>query len=304
MVTIRLPHLPWIPRRLHIVVPVLLLMIVAVSGLLDTAVNAFVTPLSPEQTREALHRAQVGAGIAYVSVRALGRVVAVASSTTVNANVGALVNGGASLEVGNVMQPFEQLLDVFGDVLMVSLISVTIQLVLVDVLDAFALQWVLPVGLGLLAIALVIGAAPGGRLRRLSHALVAGAVLAKLLLPVGVQGTESLSERFLQDRAAKAAVVLTETRSDLAAALPSFEEEPGRSWYNPRRVTDRMAALAPERLSDSLNRITESVERAVEASLTWMAVFVLQTIIFPLAIAGLALWLFRITIRRRLPALP
>ncbi len=303
MVTVGLLNLPGMRRRLLVIAPVLVLMIAAVTGILDRTVDAFVTPLSPEETRAVLHRAQVGAGVAYVSVRALGRVVAVASSTTVNANVGAVVNGGASLEVGNVMQPFEQLLDGFGDVLMVSLISVTVQLVLVDVLDAFALQWVLPAGLALLAIALFVGAARTGRTRRIAHALIAGAILAKLILPIGVQGTELLSDRFLRDRADKAATVLNDTRTELAAALPSFDEEPGRAWYNPRRVTDRMAALAPDRLADLLNRITESVERAVEASLTWMAVFVLETIIFPLTIAGLAVWLFRLVLRRRVAIL-
>ena len=297
MVTVSFPRLPGTPRRMLIVVPLLLLLIAGVSGALDRAVNAVVTPLSPAEARAELHRIQLDAGLAYVSVRALGRLVAVASSTTVNANVGALVNGGASLEVGNVMQPFEQLLDGFGDVLMVSLISVTIQLVLVDVLDAFALQWVLPVGLGVLLIAMLIQAPVGGRMRRIAHALVAGAVLAKLLLPVGVQGTESLSDRFLRDRAARSETVLNQTKVDLVAALPSFEEEPGRSWYNPQRVTDRVSALAPDRLAASLSKITDSVERAVEASLTWMAVFVLETVLFPLTIAGLSFWLFRIGLR-------
>ena len=58
-----------------------------------------------------------------------------------------------------------------------------------------------------------------------------------------------------------------------------------------------MAALSPDRLSTSLSRITDSVERAVEASLTWMSVFVLETVLFPLAIAALSLWLFRIGVR-------
>ena len=301
MVAIRLPRLPGSPRRLHIVIPVVVLMFAALAGVVDRAVNVFVPPLSPEQARTVLHRAQVGAAVAYVAVRALGRVVAVASSTTVNASVGVAINGGASLEVGNVMQPFEQLLDGFGDVLMVSLISVTIQLVLVDVLDAFALQWVLPVGLGFLAVALLVQASPTGRLRRLSHALVAGAILAKLLLPVGVEATESLSDRFLRERAANSEKVLNQTRADLVAAVPFLEQQgPDRRWYDvPHRFTDTFSPLSPEHLSESLRKITASVEQAVEASLTWMAVFVLETIIFPLTTAGLAVWLFRTAIRRR-----
>jgi hypothetical protein len=298
MVTLRLPGLP---GRLHLVVPVVLLMLAAAAGVLDRAVDAFVPPLSPVQARAILHKAQAGAAVAYVAVRALGRVVAVASSTTVNASVGVAVNGGASLEVGNVMQPFEQLLDGFGDVLMVSLISVSIQLILVDVFDSFALQWVLPAGLGLLLIALLVRAPASGRLRRLAHLLVAVAILAKLLLPLGAGVTESLSDRFLRERAADSAKVINQTRTDLEAAVPSFDEEPGRASYDPRRLTDRLAALSPDRLSDSLHKITDSVEHAVTASLNWMAVFVLETILFPLATAGFALWLFRTAVRSRAP---
>jgi hypothetical protein len=298
MATPDVPVPPPFRRRLLLIVALLAVLLAAASGGIDRALDALVTPLSPAQTRVVLKRTEVGAATAFVAVRALGRAVAVLASTTVNAEVGAVVHGGASLEIGNVLRPFEQLLDAFGDVLMVSLVSVTIQLVLVDVLDAFALRWVLPAGLALLALAVATRTTPGGALRRLAQALIAGAVVAKLLLPVSIQASEYLSDRFLRDRADQAAQTLDATKADLTAATLRPAEAPDRAWYDPRRLTEGLASLSPDRLSDSFDRITASVERAVEASLTAMAVFVLQTVIFPLAMMALVVWLARTAVRR------
>ncbi|CAH2602137.1 conserved membrane protein of unknown function [Rhodovastum atsumiense] len=287
--------------RLLVMIPLLALLLAAASGGIDRTVDRFVTPLAPEQARQILQRTQLAAGLAYVTVRALGRVVGVASSTTVNANVGALVNGGASIEIGNILRPFEQLLDSFADVLMASLVCVTIQLVLVDVLDSFALPWVLSIGLGVLAAAILTGATRGSGLRRLAQVLIASALLGKLLLPVSLQATEALSQRFLRDRAAQAELTLNATQAELTAAMPRLAEGAARPWYDPRRLTDGLGALSPDRLADSFSRLAASVEHAVEASLTWMAVFVLQTVVFPLTVAGASVWLVRAALRRRRP---
>jgi hypothetical protein len=257
------------------------LLIGAAGGWLDRGLNDALRPLSPEETRAALHRVQVRAGAAYLAARGLGRVVAVASSATVNAGVGV----GGSLDIGRVLDPIDKLLETFADVMMISVICVTAQIVLVDMLDAYALTLVLPVGLAVLAVAALLGAAPLSRLRRFGTALVVGALLAKLALPISVVTTEALSERFLQHRADQSAQVVQATQADVETA---------RSWYDPRRLSDQIGATSP---SDFVQRI----DTAVDAILTWMTVFILETMLMPVAIALGVVFLVRAAVRRVAP---
>jgi hypothetical protein len=261
--------------RAALVVLVLLLLGLAVTGGLDGGLDRALRPLSPEVTRQALGRIQTRAAAAYVVARGLGRVVAVASSATVNAGIAV----GGSLDIGRVLDPVDKLLDTFADVMMASLISVTAQLMLLDVLDAYALRWLLPAGLVVLALAVAFARPAHGRLRRIASLLIVAALLGKYALPLSVAGTEALSARFLEPRAAAAEQVVRATESDVVThTAPGAEDH---SWYDPRQLGDNLDALAP-------NRFMQQVERAVDAILAWMTVFVLMPAGIALAVIAFA----------------
>jgi hypothetical protein len=269
-----------------VVLALLGLLVLSACGLLDRGLDRVIGPLSPQQTRAALHGVQIRAAEAYVTARALGRVVAVASSATVNAGVAV----GGSIDVGRVLQPIDKLLETFSDVMMASLVAVTAQLILLDMFDAYALSWLLPAGLAVLALAVALGSAPHGRLRHVASMLILAALLAKYALPVAVGGTEALSARFLQQRTREAAALVQATRSDVEAAEAGAGGA-ARAWYDPRRLTDPLGAVSPE-------AFVTRIDRAVDAILTWMTAFILETIAMPLAI-GLATVLFaRAALRR------
>jgi hypothetical protein len=273
-------------RRVAAVLALLCLAGLSAAGVLDRGLDAAVRPLAPAQVRASLHRVQIRAAAAYVTARALGRVVAVASSATVNAGVAV----GGSLDIGRVLDPIDKLLETFSDVMMASLVAVTTQLVLSDICDAYALPWLLPIGLALLALALAARRPAQGPLRRAAGALILAAMLAKLALPVAVTTTEALSTQFLAQRAAAAAQVVQATQTEVAAAEAAAGGD-ARAWYDPRRLTDRLGSLAP---GDFAARI----DGAVDAILTWMTLFLLETIAMPLGI-GLAVVAFGRAIARR-----
>ena len=273
-------------RRGALLLAIFLLLGAAATGTLDRELDRVVPPLSPGQTRVALHNVQVRAAEAYLTARALGRVVAVASSATLNAGVGV----GGSLDVGRVLEPVDKLLDTFSDVMMASLIAVTTQLILIDMFDAYALSWVLPAGLAVLALAVAFGLSRLGVVRRVATLLILAAVLAKFALPIAVEGTEALSARFLQHRTQEAQAVVEATRSDVAAA-EAGAAPPSRSWYDPRRLTDQLGALSPD-------EVMRRVDQAVDAILTWMTAFLLETIFMPLAIGLAVVFFARAAVRR------
>jgi hypothetical protein len=281
-----------VARRAGLVLAILVLAAAAASGALDRGLDRVDGPLAPDATRAALHRVQLRAAEAYVTARALGRVVAVASSATVNAGVAV----GGSLDVGRVLDPIDKLLDSFSDVMMASLVAVTAQLILLDMFDATALSWLLPAGLVVLAVAVAGRLGPHGRARRVASVLILAAVLGKVALPVAVSVTEALSARFLQHRAEMAAGVVDATRAEVAAA-EAAAGEPSRAWYDPRRLTDQLGALSP-------NDFAARADRAVDAILTWMTVFILETMVMPLGIGGAVVILARAAARRVVTVVP
>jgi hypothetical protein len=275
-----------VARRVGLVLAILVLAGAAASGVLDRGLDRVEGPLAPDATRAALHRVQLRAAEAYVTARALGRLVAVASSATVNAGVAV----GGSLDVGRVLDPIDRLLDTFSDVMMASLVAVTAQLILLDMFDATALSLLLPAGLLVLAGAVAWRLCPHSRVRRVASVLILASVLGKVALPVAVSATEALSARFLQHRAEMAAGVVDATRAEVATAEAAAGEAP-RAWYDPRRLTDQLGALSP-------NDFAVRADRAVDAILTWMTVFLLETMVMPLGIGVAVAILARAAVRR------
>ena len=255
--------------RAVVIVLAAALLLLSASGLMDRGIDRGLPPVSPQHATEILRRVQVRAAAAYALARVLGGVIAVASSTTAQ---GGIAVAGVSVDVGKALQPASQLLDAFGDVMMASLISVTAQIILIEIADAYALPYLLPVGLGLLIVAALLGSPPGGGWRRFALLVIFLALAGKFVLPAAVSATDLLSQRFLQAHEAEAA-------RDVQLA---GQEMPGagsdtRSWYDPRRIADMVAALSP-------SEIVGKIDRAVQGILTWMTVFLLETIVFPLAI--------------------
>jgi hypothetical protein len=121
-------------------------------------------------------------------------------------------------------------------------------------------------------------------------------VLTKFALPIAVATTEALSARFLQHRADDAANVVNATRNDVVAAETAAGENT-RAWYDPRRLTDQLGTLSP-------NDFMVRIDRAVDAILTWMTAFILETIVMPLGIGMAVIFFARAAVRRVLVVVP
>jgi hypothetical protein len=203
---------------------------------------------------------------------------------------------GGSVDIGRVLEPIDKLLETFSDVMMASLVAITAQLILIDMFDATALTWLLPAGLAVLAVGIATHRARLGAIRHIASMLILAAVLTKFALPIAVATTEALSARFLQHRADEAANVVNATRNDVDAAETAAGENT-RAWYDPRRLTDQLGTLSP-------NDFMVRIDRAVDAILTWMTAFILETIVMPLGIGMAVIFVARAAVRRVLVVLP
>jgi hypothetical protein len=255
-----------------VLVAALLLLAAAVTGRLDRWSDAALPPLSQASAVAALQRVQVRAAAAYAVARALGGLIAVASSTTAQGGVGV---AGVSVDIGRVLQPATQLVDAFSDVMMLSLVSLTAQIILIEILNAYALPDLLPVGLALLAVAAMLPTPPAGAWRRLALLFLFLALAARFALPLAVLATGALSDRFLRqhEQAAEQSVQLA--RGDMPEAAGSA--------FHPSELVGR-------------------IDQAVQGILTWMTVFILETIVMPVGLALLAMFVARAIMLRGLMA--
>ncbi len=245
-----------------------LLLAAAWTGRLDRWTDAALPPMTQTAAVDALERVQLRAAAAYAVARGLSGVIAVAASTTAEGGVGV---AGVSVDIGRVLEPATQLVDAFSDVMMLSLVAVTAQIILVEILDAYALSAVLPVGLALLAAGLLLPGVLRPGWRRLALLFVFLALAARFALPLAVSGTEMLSDRFLRQHEQAAAQSVELARSNLPQAAGSA--------FHPSELVAR-------------------IDAAVQGILTWMTVFILETIVMPVGLALLAVWIGRAILLR------
>jgi hypothetical protein len=239
----------------------------AVLGRLDVWIDSAFPDVSRNATVERLEVIDARAAAAYAIARGIGGVLAVAESTTAQGGVGI---AGVSVDIGQVLQPAIRLIDAFSDVMIVSLISVTAQIVLVEILSAYALAYVLPAGLVLLALALLL---PGIGWRRLAGVVIFVALAARFALPLGVAGTAILSDRFLQPQAQ----VAEQQVQGMRDSLP----DSGALSFHPGEILDR-------------------IDRAIQGIITWMAIFLIEAIVMPSVLTLGVLLLARTFLRRSL----
>ncbi len=251
------------PWRWLIVLAAMLLLGAAVTGRADRWSDAAVPALSRDAAVAALESVQVRAAAAYAVARALGGVIAVAASTTAQGGVGV---AGMSVDIGRALQPAMQLVDVFSDVMILSLVSLTAQIILIEILNAYALSSVLPIGLALLAVAFAVPMPAALAWRRLAMLFLFVALAARFALPLAVAGTGALSDRFLRQHEQAAAQSVELARGDLPDAAGSV--------------------LHP-------SAFVGKIDRAVQGILTWMTVFIMETMVMPLGLALLAVFVGR-----------
>lgn len=213
--------------------------------------------------------------VTFATARALDGVISVLQSGQVGAQVGV----GMSIQPGELLDPVNDLVEQFSDVML----AVTVALGVHKVLLSIGGYWVLPILLSALAVLLVVVGLRGGAPRWLTQAFVL-LLLVRFAVPVATVGADALFARFLASEYESSQQVLDaiEGRSAEAAGAQAPADE---GWVASFRrmlsegdgLRERAAAIA-----DAADRIAEHVSNLI-------VVFVLQTIAFPVVLLWL-LW--------------
>ena len=246
------------------------------------AASGIADGVSDDYADEALKRALVTFAVA----RSLNGVISVAQGTEVAVEPGGV---GVNLTVGQILDPINDLIEQFSSVMLVAASSLGLQKILLGMAGWWGVTLFLALAAVFLAVATWWPGGKGSTYATLAAKVFFVTAFLRFALPLLIIATHVIFSTFLQSEHDAATAVLEATSSEIEAfneeeSVPededaSFMESIGNMIDSSMRRLD-----VPGRL----DRLKDSASQASEQIINLIVIFVLQTVILPLAF----LWLF------------
>jgi type II secretory pathway component PulM len=255
-----------------------IVVLAAVTG----ALSGHIDRASETQAEDALKNALVTFAVA----RTLNGVISAAQGTELALEPGGV---GVVLSVGEILDPINDLIERFSAVMLVAASSLGLQALLLNITS----WWGVSVVLAAAGLAFLVTIwAP--RSAAADYAGVALRVLLVLLfvrfaVPVLIVGTTVISDAFLLPEQQAATAILESTTSD----IEELNDEPRTASTEDQSLMERLNEMIDDSIEsmqvrERMSSLRDSASRASEHIVSLIAIFVLQTIILPLAF----LWIF------------
>ena len=222
--------------------------------------------------------------VTFAIARALNGVISVAQGTEVAVEPGGV---GVNFTVGQILDPINDLVEQFSSVMLVATSSLGLQNILLNMTG----WWGVTAALGG-AVLFLVGAVwwPGGvsaGVKTLALRLFLVMAFLRFALPVLIIGTHIVFSAFLEEEHNAATAVLEATSSE----IKEYNEEqtgiePGEEASFFGKLGEAIGSSID--VSGRIERLKESASSASEQIINLIVIFVMQTIILPLAF----LWLF------------
>lgn len=230
--------------------------------------------------------------VTFASARALSGIVAVVQESQLDIEPAGI---GVTLAPGQVLEPLRELLDHFSDLMLLACVSFVIQKVLV----AIGSHWVVSAVLTALAFVWSVYRFRGNRVPK----ILSNTLIVVFLLRFGVAGallcTEAVSKQFLEGgyRNSQAAIsTLNEEGVGDRRPLNVDDKCHGKwicAWFDKHQGADG----DPNDLRGKISK-TQALENNVNAIIDLIAVFFLQTLLFPLVFLGMFVKILSSTFKR------
>jgi hypothetical protein len=248
--------------------------------LLALVTCAWLTPIdntAAQLTDNGLKRALVS----FASARALNALISVAQETEIAIEPAGV---GVTLAPGQVLDPLNDLVERFGDLMLAASIAFGVQKLLIAVGASSGISLLLSVIAGAVVILLWRGKAqPEQAVPAWTLRLLTALIVVRFALPVVTIGNEMLFKAFLEQdyKQGQAAVTLWTDKAENMAAAPPAKQ-------NTSTYENFKAWLAQNvNIRERLDKFRVSAEETTEHVIKLMAIFLVQTLIAPLAF----LWL-------------
>jgi len=259
------PWLGFLPRRFR--EPAVLLLAYGILTLLAL----LAAPLTDRAGGESLDAAFKRAVGALAATRGLDSAISLAQSSEVSFSFGP----GGSLGIGQVLDPVNDLVEQYGNLLLASTTALGIQQLGMRMAKSLG-WWLFAPALVALALATGVHGQARATLQWWGRRLFALALFARLAIPVTAWVDAAIAARFLEDDYQKAAATVQATTENLEQVEAADTDKPWYERYNPVNIVGDRA----RQLSAALGDVAESIVSLV-------IYFSISTIALPLA----TLWL-------------
>lgn len=234
-----------------------------------------------EQVNNGLKRALT----TFAAARALGAVVSVAQDTQVDATPGGV---GVSFAPGQALKPLNELIEQFAAIMLAASVSFGIQLVLLNIGAHHLMSYLVCA----VALAWIVVRWRHGRSPRWLQSALIGLLLVRFAVPLSAVANEGIYRVFMANEYQTA---LSGIEKSPTAVVDATQEAPiaQEGWK------DRIERWLPKlpNLKATYEQILKSASDWAERIVKLIALFVLQTIVLPLAFLFLAWRLARAAIR-------
>jgi len=244
------------------------------------------TPRLDEQAQASLTDGTTRAFATFATARGLNAAISLLQGTELTGGVGLT----ATFSVGQVLDPLNDLVEQFADLMLLATVSFGVQ----QVLLAMGQDAVVKTTVTALLVAWAAWRALGRRPPRWLDALVVLGLMARFAIPAAVVGSELVFEHFLADeyQASETAVRETKTSMDetaqaLTEARQEAQDAEDRSWWDEAMTSAKQKLDQATQWLDlpgRLERLESQVEGTVRHVVYLIVVFLLQTLILPLLI--------------------
>ena len=272
--------------RLFRTVLILLTLGLALSGIVDDA------------SQDVAERSFTRALVTFAAARTLNSVISAAQGTEVALEPGGV---GVILSVGEALDPINDLIERFSSVMLVAASSLGLQ----NILLGISRWWGMNAALGVVAVGalafLWIRPLAGSAAAAIASRVFFALLFLRFVIPLLILGTSVVTEVFLEENLDRSTAALEAARVEI--------EEIGESEVAERPVDesllDRLGSaigdsLASINASQRLEQLKETASNAAEHIINLIVIFVLQTILLPLALFWVLLeiakgWIGRMT---------
>lgn len=210
----------------------------------------------------------------FASARALNAGISVLQSTEVT---GSVVVAQGTISPGQALDPINQLIERFSDVMLSATVALGAALIVVKAGDVYGLSSLLPLGLLLAGLALWLPGAVGNGCRRGGQVLLVAALIAKIGLPVAVLATDAVADRLvspvIEDAGARLEAI------DVPRLPPDAVPAERQSW------ADRLGAVGD--LGGQISKAAAAAAGLADTVIDLTVAYVVKLLVLPVVI----LWL-------------
>ncbi|NVJ91521.1 MAG: hypothetical protein HWE34_07670 [Methylocystaceae bacterium] len=286
---------------------VIILAVIALclTGLFDTLYKLTPLPTFEENAASYLADVRERAAYSYAAARTLNATISLLESVDTGV-------GFVSLKPGQVLEPINDMIEQFSDLVLIALASVGVQEILIAVLGDISWTYLLPLALFPALIAPWSGQWKQ-KLNTISMTFVVTVIATRLLIPTIALGGQTITDSYLRndfDQAIQQVETVRKKTNEAVGAVPRATQElppeitpPSRnnSVFSPAPAQSGESIVLPnwdmvKKLADSEKLLT-MLENIPQRIITLITIFTFETLALPLLFALLFIWLGRTFLR-------